>query len=86
MAALETPRGSQHSEVSYRTINDDFFIDMDLTCTLCSETSQQNNSTDDLKRPFQRKMDMRFGMWNARSLYTAGALGLVTSESTEWIW
>ena len=25
-------------------------------------------------------MDMRFGTWNVRSLYRAGALGLVTSE------
>ena len=27
-----------------------------------------------------RKMDMIFGTWNVRSLYRAGALGLVTSE------
>jgi hypothetical protein len=25
-------------------------------------------------------MDIRFGMWNVKSLYRAGALGLVTSE------
>ena len=25
-------------------------------------------------------MDMGFGTWNVRSLYTEGALGLVTSE------
>ena len=27
-----------------------------------------------------KKMDMRFGTWNVRSLYRAGALGLATSE------
>ena len=36
--------------------------------------------SDNLERPWQRKMDMRFGTWNVRSLYRAGALGLVTSE------
>ena len=25
-------------------------------------------------------MDIRFGTWNVRSLYRAGALGIVTSE------
>ena len=33
-----------------------------------------------MERPWQRKMDMRFGTRNVRSLYRAGALGLVTSE------
>ena len=28
----------------------------------------------------QRKMNMRFGTWNVRSLYRARALGLVSSE------
>ena len=27
-----------------------------------------------------KKMDMRFGTWNVRSLYSARALGFVTSE------
>jgi hypothetical protein len=32
--------------------------------------------TDSLdKRPKQKKMDMRFGMWNVRSMYRAGSLG-----------
>jgi hypothetical protein len=32
-------------------------------------------------------MHMRFGTWNVRSLYRAGALGLVASEiGVEWIW
>ena len=35
---------------------------------------------DNWERPWQRKMDMRFGTWNVRNLYRAGALGLVTSE------
>ena len=30
--------------------------------------------TDPLVRPKQRKRDMRFGMWNVRSLYRAGSL------------
>ena len=38
------------------------------------------NWIDNLVQPWQRKMDMRFGMWNVRNLYRAGALGLVTSE------
>ena len=29
-------------------------------------------------------MDMRFGTWNVRSLYRAGALGLVTSEMNKY--
>ena len=33
-----------------------------------------------MERPCQIKMDMRFGAWNVRSLYRAGALGLVTSK------
>ena len=37
------------------------------------------NWADNLERPWQRKMDMRFGTWNVRSLCRAGALGLVTS-------
>jgi hypothetical protein len=27
-----------------------------------------------LEQPRQRKMDMKFGTWNVRSLYTAGSL------------
>ena len=33
-----------------------------------------------MERPWQRKMDMRFRTWNVRSLFRAGALGLVTSD------
>jgi hypothetical protein len=49
---------------------------------LCSEKyhTGPQNSIDNLERPLQRKMDIRFGTWNFRSLYRAGALGLVTSE------
>jgi hypothetical protein len=32
--------------------------------------------TDSLARPKHRKMDMRFGTWNVRSLYRAGSLKL----------
>jgi hypothetical protein len=31
----------------------------------------------DLEQPNQRKMDMRFGTWNARSLYRSGSLKTV---------
>ena len=33
-----------------------------------------------MKQPWQRKIDMRFGTWNVRSLYRARALGLATIE------
>jgi hypothetical protein len=32
------------------------------------------------KRPKIRKMDMRFGMWNIRSLYGTGSLMTVAKE------
>ena len=57
-----------------------------LTTSHCKNKGVQKrhtgppNWTDNLERPWQRKMDMRFGTWNVRSLYRAGALGLVTSE------
>ena len=38
------------------------------------------NWTDNLERPWQRKMGLRFETWNVRSLYRAGALCLGTSE------
>jgi hypothetical protein len=38
------------------------------------------NSTYNLERPLERKMDLIFGTWNFRSLYRAGALWSVTSE------
>jgi hypothetical protein len=31
-------------------------------------------------RPKQRKMDMRFGTWNVRSMYRAGSLRTVAEE------
>ena len=58
---------------------------MRLTTSHCKNKGVQKrhkgprNRTDNLERPWQRKMDMRFGTWNVRSLYRAGALGLVTS-------
>jgi hypothetical protein len=37
--------------------------------------------TDSLdKRPRRWNMDMRFGMWNIRSLYRAGSLATVSKE------
>ena len=59
---------------------------MRLTTSHCKNKDVQKrhagpwNWTDNLKRPWQTKMDMRFGTWNVRSLYRAGALDLVTSE------
>ena len=59
---------------------------MRLTTPHCKNKSVQKRNTgprnwmDNLERPWQRKMDMRFGTCNVRSLYWAGALGLVTSE------
>ena len=38
------------------------------------------NSTADLEPTGHRKMDIRFGTLNIRSLYGAGTIGLVTSE------
>jgi exonuclease III len=35
---------------------------------------------DSLARPKYRKRDMRFGMWNVRSLYRAGSLKTVARE------
>jgi hypothetical protein len=41
--------------------------------------------TDSLdKRPKRRNMDMRFGLWNVRSLYRAGSLMTVTRELTRY--
>jgi hypothetical protein len=36
------------------------------------------------KRPTQKKMDMRFGTWNARSMYRAGSLMAVAEEISEY--
>ena len=57
-----------------------------LTTSLCKIKGVQKrhtgprNWTENLERPRQRKMDMRFGTWNVMSLYRAEELGLVTSE------
>jgi hypothetical protein len=32
------------------------------------------------KRPKQKKMNMRFGTWNVRSMYRAGSLRAVAEE------
>jgi hypothetical protein len=41
--------------------------------------------TDSLdERPTLRNMDMRFGLWNARSLYRAGSLMTVSRELTRY--
>jgi hypothetical protein len=37
-----------------------------------------------LERPRQRKMDMKFGIWNVRSLYRAGSLKTAASELSEY--
>ena len=59
---------------------------MRLTTSHCKNKGVQKhhtgprNWTDNFEQPWQRKMGMRFGTWNVRSLHRAGALGLVTSE------
>ena len=59
---------------------------MRLTTSHCKNKGVQKdyigprNWTDNLEPPWQRKMEMKFETWNVRSLYRAGALGLVTSE------
>ena len=40
--------------------------------------------TDPLLRPKQWKMDMRFGMWNVRSLYRAGSLSTVAGDVSRY--
>jgi hypothetical protein len=43
------------------------------------------NCTDSLdKRPKLKEMDMRFGTWNARSMYRAGSLRAVAEEISEY--
>ena len=40
----------------------------------CCETKRKLRAwTDSLLQPKQRKRDMRFGMWNVRSLYRTGS-------------
>jgi exonuclease III len=36
------------------------------------------------KRPKQKKMDMRFGTWNVKSLYGAGSLRTVVEEISKY--
>jgi exonuclease III len=36
------------------------------------------------QRPKLKKMDMRFGTWNVRSLYRAGSLMTVAKEMSEY--
>jgi hypothetical protein len=40
--------------------------------------------TDPLGQPKQWKMDMSFGTWNVRSLYTSGPLTTLTRESARY--
>jgi hypothetical protein len=40
------------------------------------------NWTDTLERPKARKMDMRFGTWNIRSLYRPGSLKTVSEDGS----
>jgi hypothetical protein len=42
------------------------------------------NWTDTLERPKAKKMDMRFGTWNVRSLYRPGSLKPVSGESAKY--
>jgi hypothetical protein len=36
------------------------------------------------KRPKEKKMDMRFGTWNVRSMYRAGSLKEVAEEISKY--
>jgi hypothetical protein len=36
------------------------------------------------KRPKRKKMDMRFGVWNVRSMYRAGSLRAVAEEISKY--
>jgi hypothetical protein len=36
------------------------------------------------KRPRRKKMDMRFGAWNVRSMYRAGSLRAVAEEISKY--
>jgi hypothetical protein len=36
------------------------------------------------KRPERRKLDMRFGAWNVRSMYRAGSLRVVSEEVSKY--
>jgi hypothetical protein len=36
------------------------------------------------KRPKHKKMDVRFGTWNVRSMYRAGSLATVTEETSKY--
>jgi hypothetical protein len=36
------------------------------------------------KRPKRKKMDMRFGIWNVRSMYRAGSLRAVAEEISKY--
>jgi hypothetical protein len=43
------------------------------------------NWTDFLdKRPKQKKMDMKYGTWNVRSMYRAGSLRAVAEEISKY--
>jgi hypothetical protein len=42
------------------------------------------NWTDTLERPKARKMGMRFGTWNVRSLYRSGSLKTVSGELAKY--
>jgi hypothetical protein len=48
-------------------------------------TREPRTWTDSLdKRPKRRNMDMRFGLWNVRSLYRAGTLMTVPRELSKY--
>jgi hypothetical protein len=36
------------------------------------------------KRPKRKKMDMRFGVWNVRSLYRAGSLRALAEKISKY--
>jgi hypothetical protein len=46
------------------------------------KTRTWTNSLD--KRPMRKKMDMRFGTWNIRSMHSAGSLRVVVDEISKY--
>jgi hypothetical protein len=53
-----------------------------LVMTILNKPWTWTDSLDE--RPKRKKMDMRFGTWNARSMYGAGSLRAVVEEISEY--
>jgi hypothetical protein len=53
---------------------------------LTNHYAQPRNRTDYLAQPKHRRMDMRFGTWNVRSLYRSGSFKTVARELVKYKW